>query len=54
LRRRDCADLALLLMTCHAHQRERAHALDALIHDWRPPRAAGNDGGAEPRMIALI
>ena len=30
---RDFPDLAILLMTGYADQRERAHGLDALIHD---------------------
>jgi two-component system, cell cycle response regulator CpdR len=30
---RDHPDLAILLMTGYADQRERAHGLDALIHD---------------------
>ena len=30
---RDCPDLVILLMTGYADQRERAHGLDALIHD---------------------
>jgi two-component system, cell cycle response regulator CpdR len=30
---RDHPDLTILLMTAFADQRERAHGLDALIHD---------------------
>ena len=30
---RDCPELMILLMTGYADQRERAHGLDALIHD---------------------
>ncbi len=30
---RDFPDLTILLMTGYADQRERAHGLDALIHD---------------------
>jgi two-component system, cell cycle response regulator CpdR len=30
---RDYPDLTILLMTGYADQRERAHGLDALIHD---------------------
>jgi CheY-like chemotaxis protein len=30
---RDYPDLAILLMTGYADQRERAHGLDALVHD---------------------
>jgi two-component system, cell cycle response regulator CpdR len=30
---RDYPDLAILLMTGYADQRERAHGLDAIIHD---------------------
>ena len=30
---RDFPDLAILLMTGYADQRERAHGLDAIIHD---------------------
>ena len=32
---RDFPDLTILLMTGYADQRERAHGLDALIHDVR-------------------
>ena len=30
---RECPDLTILLMTGYADQRERAHGLDAIIHD---------------------
>ena len=30
---RDLPDLTILLMTGYADQRERAHGLDAIIHD---------------------
>jgi CheY-like chemotaxis protein len=33
---RDYPDLTILLMTGYADQRERAHGLDALIHDVLP------------------
>jgi two-component system, cell cycle response regulator CpdR len=33
---RDYPDLTILLMTGYADQRERAHVLDALIHDVLP------------------
>jgi two-component system, cell cycle response regulator CpdR len=33
---RDFPDLTILLMTGYADQRERAHGLDALIHDVLP------------------
>jgi two-component system cell cycle response regulator CpdR len=33
---RDYPDLTILLMTGYADQRERAHGLDALIHDIIP------------------
>ena len=33
---RDFPDLTILLMTGYADQRERAHGLDALIHDVIP------------------
>src|ERR1039457_7697591 len=33
---RDHPDVAIMLMTGFADQRERAHGLDALVHAWTP------------------
>jgi two-component system, cell cycle response regulator CpdR len=33
---RDFPDLTILLMTGYADQRERAHGLDAIVHDVIP------------------
>lgn len=52
---RDFPDLTIVLMTGYADQRERAHGLDALIHDVLPKPftlAALRDAVAEALTVA--
>ncbi len=49
---RDYPDLTILLMTGYADQRERAHGLDAIIHDviTKPFTLAGLRGAVEEAL----
>jgi two-component system cell cycle response regulator CpdR len=53
---RDYPDLTILLMTGYADQRERAHGLDALIHDviTKPFALAALRGAVEEALAVKV